>query len=153
MLAEISAAFGSAKAIADIVGAGKGVIDQAQLASALFDLNSKLLETQGAMLTLQSENGELQQRIRVLEDAASARLDWSAEASKFEQREVASGVFAYVRTPVTDKLASVPKYCSACFEARTKAVLQLRHTQVGRQLALDCPNKHPALVFAVFLEA
>lgn len=39
MLGELTAAFGSAKALADLVVAGKGLIDQAKFTSALFDLN------------------------------------------------------------------------------------------------------------------
>lgn len=151
MIAELTAAFGSAKAVADIIGAGKGVIDQAKLASALFDLNSRLLGTQGAMMTLQSENAELQQRVRALEAKAAERSTWIETSAAFARRQVAPGVFAFVEIGVRGEGEGIPKYCCACFDGRVKALLQQRLLDIGRMIALDCPNKHRSLEFTHYL--
>jgi len=149
MIAEFSAALSSAKAVADIIAAGKGVIDQAKLASAVMDLNSKLLDTQGAAMRIQNESATLQARVHELERAANERSAWTAEAAQYTQTQISSGLFAYVPNdaPAGSAYMGLPKYCCACFEAGGKALLQQEHVTEGRMLALVCPNKHPRLVF------
>lgn len=50
MYAEIQGGFAALKAALDLTKAGKGVIDQALMASALYEIQQRLMDTQGAAI-------------------------------------------------------------------------------------------------------
>lgn len=152
MYAELQAGLSALKAALDLAQAGKGVIDRAAMASALYEVQSRLLETQNAALKAIEENAQLSQRLRALELAASEAQDWKAEASRYVRTTVADGISAYTEVERAEGLRNAVKLCTRCFEDRVKSILQLQHAPV-RQLALECPRCKTTLIFRQFVDA
>jgi hypothetical protein len=129
-MASISAAIGSARALTDILKAAASVaidtkalsrINEAQ--TQVSNLLGALLETQGDLFKLQSENQELRRQIQTQED-------WEKKKASYQLQETAGGAFVYV------SISDSPKHylCPRCFEKREIQLLQ----RAGS--GLECPN-------------
>ncbi|MET3371816.1 aspartate/tyrosine/aromatic aminotransferase [Variovorax boronicumulans] len=137
MYAEIQGGFSAVKAALELVKAGKGVIEQAAMASALYEIQQRLMEAQGAALQAVEEKTELSTRVRELEAQLRDRADWKAEAEKFEVVQIAQGVFVMLARGETLKYESAVKHCTTCFSRQKKSILQQAHSNM-RTLTLTC---------------
>jgi hypothetical protein len=149
MYAELQAGLTSLKTALSLAQAGKGVIDQAALASALYEVQSRLLETQSAALQSMEENAILTKRVRELEAAATELEDWKQELARYELTRVADGILAYTEVGRSDRLRDAVKLCADCFGKREKSILQMQHADM-RQLSLNCNRCKSRLVFRSF---
>ncbi len=109
-------------------------------------INAKLIELQGAIITAQQHAIAIQQsyaaletKARDLETECMHLKDWSAEKQNYALREIAPGVFAYVPKDVMNDFQSSHKYCSNCFDAGEKSMLQ-QSPGLKRDFILTCPR-------------
>lgn len=153
MYAELQAGFAAVKGALELAQAGKDAIDRATMANALYEVQSRLMDTQSAALKAMEENSQLAQRIRVLEAAASEVEDWKAEASKYVLTNVADGVSAYTEFARKEEelLRDSVKLCAHCFEGRKKSILQLQ-TGDMRRVSLVCLGCKSKLEFRAFAD-
>lgn len=149
MYAELQGGISALKNALALAQAGKGVIDQAALASALYEVQSQLMETQTAALKALEENTSLTRRVKELEAAASVFEDWKQESSKYELTSVADGIVAYTEMGRSSRLRDAVKLCVHCFGERQKSILQMQHAEM-RQLSLNCTRCKSRLVFRSF---
>lgn len=151
MYAELQAGLASLKTALALAQAGKDAIDQAAMANALYDLQSRLMETQNAALKAMEENAQLAQRVRELEMEARAIDDWKAEAARYELVTVADGIVALMEIGNTARLRDAVKLCANCFSERKMSILQLQPGE-QRQHALCCARCKSRLIFRVFAD-
>lgn len=134
------------KGAIELVQAGRGVIDQAAMSNALYEIQQRLLETQSAALRISEENSVLVERVRDLESAAKKLADWEVEAAKYERTNVAHGVYAYTEKGREGALIDAIKMCANCFGDQSISILQAQHAEM-RQRALMCLKCKSRLVF------
>ena len=121
-------------------------------------VNSKMIELQGAIIIAQQQAIGIQQGYSALEaktrelEAECMRLkDWSSEKEKYTAREIASGVFAYVENGVVDDFEQAHKYCSNCFDQGQKSLLQKFRGEKGG-IGVKCPRCKFEVKFLVFMK-
>jgi hypothetical protein len=125
MYAEIKSAVESVKIISDVLRASKDLRNYNELASAVSELNTKLLAATTAALASKENEVSLQERIRLLEQENMKFKNWEAEAKSYTLKQVGNGIFAYVYTPAV--LGSKPRHwaCTKCFEDGKVYTLQV----------------------------
>lgn len=151
MYAEIQGGMTAIKAAFDLLKAGKDVIDQAAMMNALYEIQQRLLETQGAALQTMEENTKLARRVQELESAVEKKADWTAEESKYELLQVASGVSAYTEVGRSSKLKDAIKLCAHCFGEQCKSILQVQREDMRHQ-SLNCSRCRTKLIFQSFVD-
>lgn len=151
-IAEMSAAFGGAKASLDLLRAAKGTMDQAVIASAIADIQSKLLDAQSAALRLLEENTAMSNENRTLAEQLRSQEDWKQIEEKYVLRHVGSpGIQAWVETGTESGYSSAVKLCTGCFAKHVRSPLQ--HVEVRTSTgsssgdALLCPTCNVKLQF------
>lgn len=151
MYAELQAGVSAVRAALDLVKAGKGVLDQAAIAHALSEIQSRLMESQVAALKALEENSELQRRVRELEHVIEQRAAWTDQAAKYQLTQIAQGITAYTEASRTSKLFDAVKLCTNCFEDQRISVLQFEWAEL-RQHSLKCPRCKMRLLFRGFAD-
>src|SRR5258706_1802258 len=106
MISETAGLLTSFKAIYEISNALLGIRDSVQM-------NTKILELQGAIISAQQQAMAIQQGYATLEaktndiEAECKRLrDWSSEKENYTIHEIAFGVFAYIQKDFVGKYHS-----------------------------------------------
>lgn len=150
MYAEIQSGFTALKAAMELVKAGKGVIEQAAMANALFEIQQRLMDTQGAALQILEEKTGLVKQVHDLETQLAAREDWKAEAENYELTQVAQGVSAWTEKRCEAKLVDAIKLCANCFSEKQKSILQMQHEHVNRERSLRCARCKDKIIFRYF---
>lgn len=135
MYAEISAAIESAKMLAELLKAAKSLTNYNEFVSAVSEVNTKLMDATAVALASQEEQARLSNLIGELKKELVQLKDWENKARDYTLKEVASGIFAYVYTPLVQ--TSKPRHwvCAKCFEERKCHVLQRQ-----RPPSYTCPN-------------
>lgn len=151
MYAEIQGGFTAVKAALELVKAGKGMIEQAAMASALYDIQQRLMEAQGAALQAVEEKTELGARVRELEAQLRDREDWKAEAEKFAVVQIAQGVFVMLAQDETSRYEAAVKLCTTCFNRKRKSILQQAHGSI-RVFTLTCNECGAQMPFRNYLD-
>jgi flagellar motility protein MotE (MotC chaperone) len=152
MYAEIQGGFTAVKAALELVKAGKGVIDQATMASALYEIQQRLIDAQGAALQANEETFKLSKQIRDLEAQLAAVEEWKTEAQNYELTQVAQGIAAWTEKRREGKLVDAVKLCANCFADHHKSILQMQHEHVNRERSLRCARCKDKLVFRHFVD-
>ena len=114
-----------------------GMKVDAEVKSAIIDLQNSLISAQGAALASMAEREELMVRIKELEAQIKSSDDWSAVANHFKTDEFSGGKFVY-RSDEREGL-----FCPKCFENHSISRLQEGRGGNGRHVAecLQCDTK------------
>ena len=125
MYAEIKSAIDSVKVISDVLKASKDLRNYNELASAISEVNAKLMDATTAALAGNEKISSLQERIRLLEQEIMEFKNWEAKVKDYTLKEVGTGIFAYIYTPAVE--SSKPKHwaCVKCFEDCKISILQV----------------------------
>jgi len=132
---ELQQAFVSLSAASNIVKSMLELRDFTQLNNKVIELQQAIISAQEKVLSSQREQDLLLTKIQELEKECKRLNDWSAEKERYELKEIASGVFAYIEKNHEGSLQSAHKLCATCFEQRTKSILQ--HESLPIQLGHD----------------
>ena len=139
MLAEITAALAGLKAASDLTG----MLVKLKLDTAV---TSKVIESQGAILTSQQamfQLNEKYQELLTINDDLKKQLtekdNWDAEAQRYELTEIAPSVFVYASKPNDGETAPIHWLCANCFTQSHKSILQ-RESRSHRGTHYRCPR-------------
>lgn len=154
MYAEIQGGFSAVKAALELVKAGKGVIDQATMASALYEVQQRLIDAQGAALQALEEQSKLARHVQELEAKLAVREDWKEVAAGFELTLVAQGVSVWTERSRDKEIALVDalKLCPNCFEQGHKSILQMQRLHVNRERSLNCGRCNNKIIFRNYVD-
>lgn len=152
MYAEIQGGLTALKVALDLAKAGKGAVDAAAMANALFEIQQRLMDTQGAALQAMEEKAALSKKVEELENALRERDEWKIEAANYELSEVAQGIIAFVERGHEGKLVNAVKLCANCFSQKHKSFLQMQHMHTNRERSLSCARCKDKLVFRSFTD-
>ena len=137
MYSEIKAALESGKIISDIIRASHDLRNFNELASAVSELNAKLLAATTEALSGSEKIATLNERVRLLEQEIMKFENWETEAKNYTLQSV--GVekkhFAQVYNPVVQSTKERHWACAKCFQERKLYILSAE----GRSI-YKCPN-------------
>lgn len=124
MYTEIKATIESVKLISTLLSASKDLRNYNELASAVSEVNAKLLTATSAALTSKEKESELQDHIRLLEKELMEFKNWDREAERYQLTELCAGVFTFTIKPGMENCEPEHRLCTACFGKRQKGYLQ-----------------------------
>jgi hypothetical protein len=139
MIAEISAAFASVRAIQDIAKVLLAVRDGAKIEAAVSEINTRLLHAQGSIFAVNEKQQVLLDENRGLRDETAALKNWDQEKSRYELRAIQDGPLVYCLKADQDEPPH--SLCPNCFAQARKSILQsdkLLHNMAERLVCYDC---------------
>ena len=132
MAAELIAGASAFKAMFDLAKRLKGMNDAAVRNTAVIELQEKIL-------TAQSEQSTLIERVGALEKEVADLKAWDAEEQRYELTDFGGETFAYVLKPSMSEGEPSHRICAACYQKRHKSILQFRHPTATGQDKYACP--------------
>jgi uncharacterized CHY-type Zn-finger protein len=128
----VSTAISLAKTIADVVS-------DATLKAKSIELLNTIIDLQGGILSLQTENYALLQDKHNLEKKLIEMERWEKEKAKYELVKIGEGVHVFSFKP-EDKSSIPPHYiCPACYQDGKKSILVAEYTS-SFESKYDCPR-------------
>lgn len=118
MYTEVKAAIDSVKIISDILRASKDLRDYNELASAISEVNAKLLSVSTAALASNEKVAARDEQIRLLEQELMQFKNWETTSQNYILKNIGTGVFAYIYKPSVE--TGEPRHwaCPKCFQER-----------------------------------
>lgn len=145
------------------LSAAKTIISSLLELRDINQINSKAIELQNQILTAhekifaaQQQQSLLTARIQELEKECMSLKDWSAEKERYDHKQIATGIFAYVDNKHIGNTESAHKLCCNCFGKNVKSTLQQGSDfleGMGRIKTLICPNGCPRLEFTHYISS
>jgi hypothetical protein len=131
MVAEVFAGIGALKTAFDIAKGLKDIDDTARRNAAVIELQEKILSAQSAQ-------SDLVERVRELEKEVAAFETWDADKKRYELKDIGLGSLAYV-VKESERGAEPPhQICAACYQHRKVSILQPKSE--SRDKLLICPE-------------
>ncbi len=94
------------------------------------ELLNAIIPLQFQIMSLQAVNSALTKEKEDLEEELSKIKDWRTEASRYELKEIASGVYAYMKK--TEHSTEPAHYlCTRCYTEGKKSILQRTEKDFG----------------------
>lgn len=133
MISEFISGLGIFKTMADTAKALKEINDAAVR-------NSAIIELQQDILTAREQQTALVNKVEELEHQLARFETWDEEKTRYAMREIGRGAFAYVVKSEAANGQPLHAICPACYERRTKSVLQSNGEPQWTKHSWDCPN-------------
>lgn len=132
MAGEIFAGLSALKTAFDLAKGLKDIDDTARRNAAVIELQEKIL-------TAQSSQAELVDRVRALEEKVASFETWNREKRRYERKNIGWGAFAYMLKK--EERGSEPPHwiCTQCYEHGHAVTLQLVF-EVNRGQVWKCPS-------------
>lgn len=127
--AAIDGLVASLRAAAEIVGAVKEG-DPGEFRSKLFQLTREIMSAASCALAVQSEQTELLQSKRGLEEEVSRLKTWNAEKYRYELQSVGPGATAYVLKDSMRGTEPMHWLCADCFQTGKRRFLNETHSDL-----------------------
>lgn len=123
MYTEISAAIQSAKSLAELLKAAKSLANYNELAAAVSEVNSKLMEATAVALKSQERHAELLGRVNELEHELAEIKRVHDQSKNYTLHKFETGALAYV---LEEEVAGTPQHyiCAKCADSGTHSKLQ-----------------------------
>ena len=131
---EIASALASIKALGELTKlVADGKVDSAVKAKAA-ELNNSILSLQETVFSIQSQNHELLNANRAIEEEMLRLQNWENTASKYELHELCSGVFVFRFKP-NEKSPEPPHYiCPNCYNNQKPSILTKQNKKLSGTL-------------------
>jgi uncharacterized small protein (DUF1192 family) len=118
--------------------------DFSKLNETVIELQRLILAAQSDALAAQSDQFEMIERVRSLEEEIARLKAWDAEKENYRMVEVGPGAYAYVIK--SEVQGTGPEYliCTTCYENSKKSVLQTVPTigiRAGVQICPTCKTE------------
>jgi type II secretory pathway pseudopilin PulG len=152
MIEHLPAALTTLQTAMNVGKAMVDVNDSVKSQSKLIEFNRAIILAQQLIISAQQEQTTLLAEIERLKKENEELLKWQRDSLNYIRKEIASGVFAYVKSDTEDKLSSTHKYCCSCHEKNETSTLQQFHVDRGRKIGLKCPNGCPDIVFHAYVD-
>jgi hypothetical protein len=101
---------------------------------------STAIELQENILTAREQYDAVVEKAKELEQKLARFETWDEEKHRYELRELRRGAFAWVVKPECAGGEPVHALCPACYERRTKSILQSNGEPQWTKHSWDCPN-------------
>ncbi|WHS58635.1 hypothetical protein [Pseudomonas sp. G2-4] len=124
MIDWIAAAFTSTKTAGDIAKSLMTLRDEESVRSRVFELTSSLMDLQGQLLSAQSEQTTLINRIHALEVDILKFQRWDEEKARYQLHQFPSGALAFQIKPECQSTEPMHYLCALCIERAEKSVMQ-----------------------------
>lgn len=125
--------------------------DLNQINSKVVELQNVIMAAQEKVFSAQEQKSLLAKKIQELEKEYVRLKDWSAEKEKYSCKNVAPGVFAYIRNDATGPFENAHKLCCNCFDGSVKSTLQQSEIRINkRMIKLACPKGCPEIIFSQY---
>ena len=147
MINELLMASQSVQALGNLLKSANGLANYADIVGKMADVHAKLMQANDVALSAQEKQKNIAAELGSLRTELLRLRDWSADASNYEVREVAQGVFAMLPVAFVGKYQSAQKLCVNCFYQFNKSLLQQQHIEAGRQLSLICHRCKANVIF------
>lgn len=96
------------------------------------ELLNAIIPLQSQIISLQAMNSASIQEKEVLEKKLSDIEDWQKEATRYELKALASGVYVYTIKETAKSSEPVHYLCAKCYQERKKSILQrISKTMMG----------------------
>lgn len=138
IMASFQAVASSLTSAGEITRAILGMRDEAKIHTKVMELNTMIMQAQGAALSAQTSSIAHVDRIRDLEKRIVELENWDREKQRYQLHEVVPGVFAYALKE--DMRAGEPAHqvCARCYQDGIKSILHKEVQSVGRVNTLVC---------------
>ena len=150
MIQELIMAAQSVTALSTLLKSAKTLSNYNEIVTAVSEINSKLMAANSVGLASQEKQAALSAKIDELEQEIMRLKNWGAERDKYERRQIATGIFAYIEREFMGNLETAHKYCCNCFDKTIPSTLQ-QGSEIkpgtGRIRTLVCPNGCPTIEF------
>jgi hypothetical protein len=117
MVAEVYAGFSAFKVMFDMAKGLKDINDAAIRNGAVIELQEQILSAQSAQAALVERVGELEKEV-------AGFKEWDAEKKRYQLTEVGPRVFTYVMKPEASGTEPSHWICASCYQNGKKSVLQ-----------------------------
>ena len=122
--------------------------DLNQINSKVVELQNVIMAAQEKVFAAQEQKSLLTTKIQELEKECMRLKDWSAEKEKYSCKNIAPGVFAYIRNDFHGEFQNAHKLCCNCFDGSKKYTLQQSEIQTNRRMIkLSCAGGCPEIIF------
>jgi hypothetical protein len=125
MVAEVFAGLSALKSAFDIAKGLKDIDNAARRNAAVIELQEKIL-------TAQSAQSDLVERIRELEAKVTSFEKWEAEKERYQLTDFGDGTFAYLLKPEEARGEPPHRICAQCYQKDEKSILQFLHQSHGQ---------------------
>jgi Zn finger protein HypA/HybF involved in hydrogenase expression len=138
MVGEIFAGLGALKSALDIAKELKEIDDVTRRNAAVIELQEKILSAQSAQASLV-------ERVRELEKELTRLETWDTEKQRYQLTDVGDGTFAYALQQSVSGSEPLHYICANCYEQSKKSILHHMQMGGGGHL-LTCPSCSSKLV-------
>lgn len=143
MLTEIAQAVESLKQISGIIRAANDLSNFNEIAAALSDANSKLLEAQSFAMAAHEPCSAASKRIGDLESEISELKNIKATKECYKLYSFASGMLSYASKEGMEGAEPIHYLCAACYD--NDKITKLQPVQAGRVIYYVCHDGHPQI--------
>lgn len=126
MLGEIAAGLSSLNAAKDIAKGLDSLKTGVAVNQAKIDLQTLILEAQSALFAAQEAQSADASRISQLEQKIVQLEDWSAEAQRYQLKDVGRGAIVYMPKAGMENGEPAHWLCANCFNQRRKSFMQFK---------------------------
>lgn len=120
---DIATGFALIKGAMDIVNSLRKNISDAKFQKELISVYDSLIDLKGELLSLQTQNAELSDVNRKLEQQLAEYDDWEKTKSRYELKEFNPGIFVYSLKKEFHGEEPFHYLCPACMEKRQKGIM------------------------------
>jgi hypothetical protein len=132
MVAEVFAGLGALKSAFDMAKGLKDIDNAARRNAAVIELQEKIL-------TAQSVQSDLVERMRELELQVAGFETWKAEKKRYKLTDFGGGTFAYLLKAEAADGEPSHRLCAQCYQKNQKSILQFLHRSHGQDY-YKCQN-------------
>lgn len=131
MLAELTAGYQATKATLDIAKGIQALKTEAEINSAVIDIQRLTIEAQQNLMQAQASHTSLVGRVAQLEEEIANLKDWSAERECYQLVDVYRGAFAFMPKPGMERGQPAHWLCTNCFDQGRKSYMQFKGQDRG----------------------
>jgi hypothetical protein len=124
MYAEIQAAIASTRFLGDIITASKDLRNFNELAAAVSEVNTKLMQATAVALASQEKQAALAERVRELENQITEVENWKTQLQRYTLFEFPTKALAYALKPGMEHGEPMHYLCTSCVDKKQKSTLQ-----------------------------
>jgi len=125
MVAEVFAGLSALKSAFDIAKGLKDIDNVARRNAAVIELQEKILSAQSAQ-------SDLVDRVRNLEEKVTSLETWETEKKRYKLTDFGGGTFAYLLKPEAANGEPTHRICASCYQKGEKSILQFLHRSEGQ---------------------
>lgn len=137
---DVAASFALIKGAMDIVNSLRKNISDAKFQKELISVYDSLIDLKGELLSLQTQNAELSDVNRKLEQQLAEYDNWEKTKSRYELKEFSSGIFVYALKKEFHGEEPFHYLCPACMEKRQKGVISKESVDSYDYKCVICKN-------------